>query len=179
MQPALRKWRRPWIGFKWLVLSRGQGATNHLEGGGFARGNDDVAYPNLMFHFLPLAIRYDGSSPAGGHGYQVHVGPMSSNSRGSVKITSTNPIVHPRSVQLLPRPKTDANGSGSAWRAGSCSTGVRAVQRRGASPGPAIGTDSEIVEWVARDGETALHPSWRGWARTIPLCGRSADHARP
>src|SRR6185436_17015463 len=61
MQPALQKWRRPWIGFQWLFLRRGPGATNHFEGGGFARSNDDVAYPNLMFHFLPLAIRYDGS----------------------------------------------------------------------------------------------------------------------
>ena len=59
------------------------------------RSNDDVAYPNLMFHFLPIAIRYDGSAPAGGHGYQVHVGPMYSDARGSVKITSPDPAVHP------------------------------------------------------------------------------------
>ena len=95
MQPALQKWRRPWIGFQWLFFRRGPGATNHFEGGGFARSNTDVAYPNLMFHFLPLAIRYDGSGPAGGHGYQVHVGPMYSDSRGSVKIVSTDPTVHP------------------------------------------------------------------------------------
>ena len=63
MQPsATQKWRRPWIGFQWLFLRRGPGATNHFEGGGFARSNDDVDYPNLMFHFLPLAIRYDGSA---------------------------------------------------------------------------------------------------------------------
>ena len=64
----LLKWRnRPWIGLQWL-FRRGPGATNHFEAGGFVRSNDDVAYPNLMFHFLPIAIRYDGSSPAGGHG---------------------------------------------------------------------------------------------------------------
>ena len=73
----------------------GPGATNHFEGGGFVRSNDDVAYPNLMFHFLPLAIRYDGSAPAGGHGYQVHIGPMYSDARGSVKISRTDPRVHP------------------------------------------------------------------------------------
>jgi len=67
--PAL-KWRnRPWIGLQWLLFRRGPGATNHFEGGGFARSNEDVKYPNLMFHFLPIAIRYDGSAPAGGHGY--------------------------------------------------------------------------------------------------------------
>ena len=93
--PAL-KWRnRPMVGAKWLFRRTGPGATNHFEGGGFARSNDDVAYPNLMFHFLPIAIRYDGSQPAGGHGYQVHIGPMYSDSRGTCKITSTDPRVHP------------------------------------------------------------------------------------
>ena len=59
------------------------------------RSNDDVAYPNLMFHFLPIAVRYDGSPPAGGHGYQVHVGPMYSDARGSVRITSPDARVKP------------------------------------------------------------------------------------
>ena len=96
MQPAAtQKWRRPFIGAQWLFLRSGPGATNHFEGGGFARSNDDVAYPNLMFHFLPLAIRYDGSAGSAGHGYQVHVGPMYSDARGSVKVTSTDPTVHP------------------------------------------------------------------------------------
>ena len=95
MAPYL-KWRyRPWIGAQWLFLRRGPGATNHFEGGGFVRSNDDVAYPNLMFHFLPIAVRYDGSAPASGHGYQVHIGPMYSDARGSVKIKTTDPAVHP------------------------------------------------------------------------------------
>jgi choline dehydrogenase len=84
MQPNLAMWRRPFIGAQWLFLRSGPGATNHFEGGGFARSNDDVAYPNLMFHFLPIAIRYDGSAPQGGHGYQVHIGPMYSDARGTL-----------------------------------------------------------------------------------------------
>jgi choline dehydrogenase len=60
MQPYLAKWRYPWIGAQWLFLRRGPGATNHFEAGGFVRSNDDVTYPNLMFHFLPIAVRYDG-----------------------------------------------------------------------------------------------------------------------
>jgi choline dehydrogenase len=95
VQPSLRWRARPWIGANWLFFRSGPGATNHFEGGGFARSNDDVAYPNLMFHFLPIAIRYDGSVPEGGHGYQVHIGPMYSDVRGSVKIKSTDPQVHP------------------------------------------------------------------------------------
>src|SRR5690348_2494640 len=89
--PGLRYRARPRIGYEWLVHRRGLGATNHFEGGGFVRSNDDVDYPNLMFHFLPVAVRYDGSVPSEGHGYQVHVGPMYADTRGHVKIRSTDP----------------------------------------------------------------------------------------
>jgi choline dehydrogenase len=160
--PAL-KWRnRPGVGARWLLLRSGPGATNHFEGGGFARSNDDVAYPNLMFHFLPIAIRYDGSSPAGGHGYQVHIGPMYSDSRGSVQITSADPRVHPAlrfnylstptdrrewveaigvARRILRQPAFDAYNGGEL------------------SPGPQVVTDEQILDWVRRDAETALHPS--------------------
>jgi choline dehydrogenase len=81
------KWRnRPLVGLKWLLFKSGPGATNHFEAGGFIRSNEEVAYPNVMFHFLPIAVRYDGTAPQG-HGYQLHVGPMYSDARGSVKIT--------------------------------------------------------------------------------------------
>jgi choline dehydrogenase len=157
------KWRnRPWIGLEWILFKRGLAATNHFEGGGFVRSNEDVAYPNLMFHFLPVAVRYDGSAPAGGHGYQVHVGPMYSDSRGSVKITSANPRVHPAlrfnylstdqdkgewveavrvARNILTQPAFDPYNDGEL------------------SPGPQVETDRQILDWVARDGETALHPS--------------------
>jgi len=119
--PAL-KWRnRPMVGAKWLFLRSGPGATNHFEGGGFVRSNDQVAYPNLMYHFLPIAIRYDGSSPAGGHGYQVHIGPMYSDSRGSVRITSRDPAVHPPccSITCPPRPTSVSGPRPSASPAAS------------------------------------------------------------
>src|SRR5436309_1095111 len=94
--PYLRWRNRPWVALRWLLFKRGPGATNHFEGGGFARSNDDVAYPNLMFHFLPIAVRYDGSAPASDHGYQVHIGPMNSDARGTVAITDTDPRTHPK-----------------------------------------------------------------------------------
>ena len=159
--PAL-KWRnRPLVGLRWLVARSGPGATNHFEAGGFVRSNQDVAYPNLMFHFLPVAIRYDGSAPQG-HGYQVHVGPMYSDARGSVKIVSTDPRRHPalrfnylststdrrewiEAIQvarkILTQPAFDEFNDGEL------------------SPGPGVSTDEEILEWVAKDSETALHPS--------------------
>ena len=85
------------VGLRWFLTKSGPGASNHFEAGGFVRGNDEVRYPNLMYHFLPIAVRYDGSLPpgGGGHGYQVHVGPMYSDVRGSVKAVSKDPREHP------------------------------------------------------------------------------------
>jgi choline dehydrogenase len=163
MQPsATQKWRRPWIGFQWLFLRRGPGATNHFEGGGFVRGDEQVAYPNLMFHFLPLAIRYDGTAPAGGHGYQVHVGPMYSDARGDVKIVSTDPRVHPAIRFNYLSTEQDRREWLEAVRVARRILNQPAFEPYSAgelSPGPTVTTDQEIHDWVARDAETALHPS--------------------
>ena len=163
MQPAAtEKWRRPWIGAQWLFFRSGPGATNHFEGGGFARSNDEVAYPNLMFHFLPLAIRYDGSSPAGSHGYQVHVGPMYSDARGSVRITSTDPGVHPALRFNYLSTAQDRREWVEAIRVARRILGQPALAEYDggeSSPGPSVETDEQILAWVARDAETALHPS--------------------
>jgi len=160
--PAL-KWRnRPVVGARWLLRRSGPGATNHFEGGGFARSNEDVGYPNLMFHFLPIAIRYDGSAPAGGHGYQVHVGPMYSDSRGSVRIVSADPAVHPAlrfnylSTQSDRREWVEAI---AVTRKILSQPAFAPYSAGELSPGPRVATDEQIMDWVRRDGETALHPS--------------------
>jgi choline dehydrogenase len=153
---------RPWIGAEWLFLRRGPGATNHFEGGGFVRSNDDVAYPNLMYHFLPIAVRYDGSAPAGGDGYQVHVGPMYSDARGSVKITSRNPRVHPALRFNYLSTEQDKREWVEAIRVtrNILSQSAMAPYDGGEiSPGPSVDSDEEILDWVRRDAETALHPS--------------------
>ena len=160
--PAL-KWRnRPMVGARWLFLRSGPGATNHFEAGGFVRSNDDVAYPNLMFHFLPIAIRYDGSAPAGGHGYQVHIGPMYSDSRGTVTIRSADPAVKPAlRFNYLSTP-----GDRREWAEAIAI--ARQILNQPAfapfnagelSPGPGVRTEADILDWVRRDAETALHPS--------------------
>ena len=166
MQPALKMWKRPWIGFKWLFFRRGEGATNHFEAGGFVRSNDEVAYPNLMFHFLPLAIRYDGSLPEGEqpieHGYQVHIGPMYSDSRGSVKITSPDVNVKPALRFNYLSTEQDRREWVEAIRVTRSILGAHAFDEFSLgeiSPGPAVQTDEQVLEWVARDAETALHPS--------------------
>ncbi|HXY46116.1 MAG TPA: GMC oxidoreductase, partial [Acidimicrobiales bacterium] len=162
MAPALQMWRRPFIGLDWMLLRRGPGATNHFEGGGFVRSNDDVAYPNLMFHFLPIAIRYDGSAPAGGHGYQVHIGPMYSDARGSVKVVSRDPAVHPALVFNYVSTEQDRREWVEAIRIARNILNQPAMDDFNdgeLSPGHAVSSDGEILDWVAREGETALHPS--------------------
>ncbi|HSJ46692.1 MAG TPA: choline dehydrogenase [Euzebyales bacterium] len=162
MQPYLQWRRRPEVALRWLLARSGPGATNHFEAGGFLRGNDDVEYPNLMFHFLPLAVRYDGSAPTRGHGYQMHVGPMYSDARGSVMIRSTDPRVRPAlRFNYLSAP-TDRREWVEAVRItrGILSQPALAPFDSGElSPGPGVETDEEIFAWVARDAETALHPS--------------------
>ena len=162
VQPALKKWKRPYIGARWLLFRSGPGASNHFEAGGFVRSNDEVAYPNLMFHFLPLAIRYDGSAPASRHGYQVHVGPMYSDARGSVKIVSDDPRVKPALRFNYLSTAQDRREWVEAIRVARAILGQPAFEPYDGgetSPGPSVQTDEEILDWVARDAETALHPS--------------------
>ncbi|HYP44933.1 MAG TPA: choline dehydrogenase [Propionibacteriaceae bacterium] len=162
MQPYLAKWRMPIIGLQWLLARRGPAATNHFEGGGFVRSNDDVDYPNLMFHFLPIAVRYDGRAADTKHGYQVHVGPMYSDARGHVKITSTDPRKHPSLVFNYLSTAQDRREWVEAIRVarGILSQPAMAPFNGGElSPGPDVETDQEILDWVAEEAETALHPS--------------------
>lgn len=162
LNPAVKWYRKPDVGLRWLLFKQGPAATNHFEAGGFVRSNDQVAYPNLMFHFLPLAIRYDGSAPSSGHGYQVHIGPMYSNSRGSVRIQSRDPSEAP--AMQFNYLSTDEDRQ--EWiEAIAC---ARKILKQPAldpynggeiSPGPSIKSDEEVLDWVRRDAETALHPS--------------------
>ena len=166
MQPYLEKWRMPYIGLQWLLARRGPAATNHFEGGGFVRSNDDVAYPNLMFHFLPIAVRYDGTVSEAvtrtGHGYQVHIGPMYSDARGTLKITSTDPRRHPALQFNYLSTDQDRREWVEAVRVARDILARPALEPFDAgetSPGPGVQTDEEILAWVAEDAETALHPS--------------------
>jgi choline dehydrogenase len=155
---------RPKVGLEWLLRKSGPGATNHFEAGGFVRSNDEVKWPNLMYHFLPIAVRYDGTLPpgGGGHGYQVHVGPMYSDVRGTCKIVSADPRKHPALLFNYLSTESDRREWIEAIRV------TRKILSQPAwadldggeiSPGPEVDTDEQILEWVAKDAETALHPS--------------------
>ena len=161
MAPYLAHWRKPFIGMQWLAR-RGPASTSHFEAGGFIRSNDEVEWPNLMFHFLPLAIRYDGSVPEGGHGYQVHVGPMFSDARGWVRITSTDPKAKPAMQFNYLSTDQDRREWPEAIRAARRILNQPAFDAFNGgeiSPGAEVATDEEILDWVRRDAETALHPS--------------------
>ena len=161
-QPITQFWRRPFIGAAWLFFRRGPGATNQFEAGGFTRSNNDVAYPNLMFHFLPLAIRYDGTGDTRGHGYQVHVGPMYSDSRGWLKIKSSDPFEKP-AIQFN---YLSTNEDRREWveavktaRNILTQPAMADYNAGESSPGASVASDEQILEWVRKDAETALHPS--------------------
>jgi choline dehydrogenase len=161
LAPQLAQWRKPWIGLQWL-FRKGPGASNHFEAGGFLRSNDDVPWPNLMFHFLPIAIRYDGSVSTEGHGYQFHIGPMFSNSRGWVRIQSDDPFQKPRMLFNYLSTPEDRQEWAEAIEVARNIMGQPAFERYNGgeiSPGPDVAGDEAVLEWVRADAETALHPS--------------------
>ena len=161
LNPTMKFWKRPFIGIAWL-FRKGPGASNHFEAGGFIRSNAEVKYPNLMFHFLPIAVRYDGTAPAGGHGYQVHIGPMYSNSRGSVKAVSADVRDKPALTFNYLSTFEDKREWVEAISAARKILGQPAFDPFNGgeiSPGPQVATDEQVLDWVRKDGETAYHPS--------------------
>jgi choline dehydrogenase len=162
LAPWMKHRHKPRIGAEWMLLRRGVGASNHFEGGGFIRSNERVSYPNQMFHFLPIAIRYDGTQPAADHGYQVHIGPMYSDVRGTVKIRSTDPFRKPALQFNYLSTENDRREWVEVVNAARTILDQPAFAPFDAgeiSPGPGVESDEEVLDWVRRDAETALHPS--------------------
>jgi choline dehydrogenase len=134
-----------------------------------------------MFHFLPIAVRYDVSAPAGGHGYQVHIGPMNSDARGSVLITSADPAVKPAlrfnylSTDQDRREWVEAIGVARSILSQPAMDPYNAGE---VSPGPDVHTPEQVLDWVRRDGETALHPSCTCAMGTGPMSVVDPDSMR-
>lgn len=89
-------WGKALIGAQWLLTGKGLGASNQFESCAFIRSRAGIDYPDIQYHFLPIAVRYDGKASAGGHGFQVHTGPMRSASRGAVTLRSSDPRAAPK-----------------------------------------------------------------------------------
>ena len=150
------------IGLEWLLFRTGLGATNHFEAGGFIRSAAGVRHPDLQYHFLPIAITYDGREKVEQHGFQAHVGPMRPTSTGWVRLKSSDPREPPR-IQF--------NYLATAGDRREFRDGVRLTREifaqkafdpfRGAelSPGAQVTTDAAIDAHLRRKAESAYHPS--------------------
>ena len=163
LYPALKPWNQLVIGARWLFTGTGIGASNHFEAGAFVRSRDDLDIPNLQYHFVPIAMSYDGRNPADGHGFQMHVGPMKGTSTGRVRIRSTDPRDPPSIVFNYLTTESDRQDMRDAVRISREIAAQRPFDRyRGDELGPGPGVpdrDDAIDAWVRQNAESAYHPS--------------------
>ncbi len=159
---SMNLWSRAMIGTRWLLFKDGLGATNHFETGGFIRSRPGVRYPDIQYHFLPLAVTYDGSAMAREHGFQAHVGPMRSKSRGWVRLASANPLDKPRICFNYMSHADDWSEMRACVRLTREIFAQPAFGRyrgREIQPGADVETDGQIDAFVRDKVETAFHPS--------------------
>jgi choline dehydrogenase len=154
-------WRRALIGARWLLTRDGLGASNHFETGGFIRSRAGIRYPDIEFHFLPLAVSYDGSSLAKEHGFQAHVGPMRSRSTGWVRLRSANPLEKPKVLfNYLSRPEdwAEMRACVRLTREIFAQPAFDRYRGREIAPGESVQTDEQIDAFVRDRAESAFHP---------------------
>jgi choline dehydrogenase len=150
------------IGARWLLFKDGLGATNHFESCGFIRSRAGVQWPDIQYHFLPAAMSYDGRSVAGGHGFQMHVGPNKPKSRGWVRAVSPDPRMKPRILFNYLAHEDDRAGFRDCIRLTREIIAQPAMDPyRGAelAPGPEVESDDDLDAYVRAHAESAYHPS--------------------
>jgi choline dehydrogenase len=158
---ALSLWSKAAIGIRWILRKDGLGATNHFETGGFIRSRAGVRYPDIQFHFLPLAMNYDGSSPANEHGFQAHVGPMRTRSRGWVRLRSREPRTAPAILfNYLSSPDDwiEMRACVRLTREIFAQSAFDRYRGREIQPGIEVTTDAAIDAFVRDKTESAYHP---------------------
>jgi choline dehydrogenase len=165
------------IGVEWLLTHKGLGATNHFETGGHIRSRKGIVYPDIQYHFLPLAISYDGKTLASGHGYQVHVGTKRSKSRGWVRLRDANPT-------SLPRVRFNYMSHEDDWlEFRACIAHTREIFAQSAlapyrgremAPGESRTTQDDLDEFLRQKLESAYHP-----CGTCKMGSDDADVTRP
>ncbi len=154
--------RKAMIGARWMLFRSGLGATNHFESCAFIRSDAGKQWPDIQYHFLPAAIRYDGKSAFEGHGFQVHVGPNKPSSRGHIRISSANPDDAPRILFNYLSHDDDIRDWRKVIRLSREILNQPAMDRfRGEEiqPGESVRTDGAIDAWVRQNVESAYHPS--------------------
>ncbi len=151
-----------WIGARWILFKDGLGATNHFESCAFIRSRAGVEWPDIQYHFLPAAMRYDGNAAFDGHGFQVHVGPNKPKSRGSLRIASPDPRAKPKVLFNYLQHEDDRAGFRACIRLTREIIGQAAFDPfRGEEiqPGAGITSDDAIDAWIRDNAESAYHPS--------------------
>ncbi|MEQ8604662.1 MAG: choline dehydrogenase [Marivibrio sp.] len=158
----LTPWGKFLIGLRWVLFKSGLGATNHFESCAFIRSRPGLEWPDIQYHFLPGAMRYDGRAAFKGHGFQVHVGPNKPKSRGRVEIRATDPHHMPSVLFNYMEAEEDRDAFRSAIRL------TREIMAQPAmadyndgeiQPGEAVQSDDEIDAWIRGAAESAYHPS--------------------
>ncbi|NNC24011.1 choline dehydrogenase [Salinisphaera sp. USBA-960] len=174
---AQKPWNQARIGANWLLTRKGLGGTNHFESGGFIRSEAGVQFPDLQYHFLPMAISYDGSSSATCHGFQAHIGPMRPESRGSVTLQSADAHKPPRilfNYMGTERDRREMRAGVRLTREIIAQSPFDVYRGRELEPGPDVTSDEAIDAWVRQKGESAYHPS--GTCRMGGDDGAVVDH---
>jgi choline dehydrogenase len=154
-------WRKTLIGARWLLAHDGLGATNHFETGGFIRSAAGVRYPDIQFHFLPMAVSYDGSSLAREHGFQAHAGPMRSQSQGWVRLRSVQPFDPPRilfNYMSEPADWLQMRACVRLTREIFAQPAFERFRGREISPGAGVQSDAEIDAFIRAQTQSAFHP---------------------
>ncbi len=162
LYPALQWFNQPKIGAEWLFNGSGIGASNQFEAGGFIRSREEFAWPNIQYHFLPVAINYNGSNAVKEHGFQAHVGSMRSPSRGRVQVKSKDPRQHPSILFNYMATEQDWQEFRDAIRITReimAQPALDEYRGREISPGPEVQTDEQLDAFVREHAETAFHPS--------------------
>ena len=158
----MNPYRKALIGLRWLLRHDGLGVSNHFETGGFIRSRAGVRYPDIQFHFLPMAVSYDGSSLAREHGYQAHAGPMRSRSRGWVRLKSADPLEKPLvffNYMSHPEDWIEMRACVHLTREIFAQPAFAAYRGREIQPGESVRSDAEIDAFIRAKVESAFHPS--------------------
>jgi len=159
---SINWWNRALIGARWLLRRDGLGATNHFETCGFIRSRAGIPYPDIQYHFLPMAVAYDGSTLAQEHGFQAHVGPMRTKSRGWVRLASANPVDKPKilfNYMSHPDDWTEMRACVRLTREIFAQAAFDRYRGREIQPGADVVTDAQIDEFIRAKVESAYHPS--------------------
>ncbi|MEJ2014728.1 MAG: choline dehydrogenase [Limibacillus sp.] len=157
----LNLFSKAWIGAQWLFFKKGHGTTNHFESAAFVRSKAGVKYPDIQYHFLPVAIRYDGKAAAKAHGFQAHVGPMRSASRGWVRLRSSDPKERPEIQFNYMSKQQDWEDFRTCIRMTREIFGQPAMEPfagREIQPGAEAESDEQLDHFIREEVESAYHP---------------------